>query len=45
MYLLPLDVDTAPFRFLPYLIIPVVAIVIIALGVYLARHRAGKRRS
>ncbi len=45
MYLLPLEVDTGPFRFLPYLVIPVLAVVVIATGIYLVRHRQGKNRS
>jgi hypothetical protein len=43
MYLLPLDVDTSAFRFFPYLILPVVAVAIIALMIYLLRHRLGGR--
>ena len=41
--LLTLEVDTGPFRFLPILILPVIAIAIIAFGIYLARHRGRKR--
>jgi hypothetical protein len=43
MYLLPLA-EASPFRFLPTLIFPVIAIAIIALGIYLVRHRMGKKR-
>jgi hypothetical protein len=45
MYLVLLDFDTHPFRFFPYLILPVAAIAIIALGIYLLRHRIGRKRS
>lgn len=45
MYLLPLDVDTQPFRFLPVLIIPVIAIAVIVAMIYFLRHRHGKKRS
>jgi hypothetical protein len=41
--LLPLEVDSGPFRFLPILILPVIAIAVIAFGIYLARHRGRKR--
>jgi hypothetical protein len=43
MYLLPLHVDTSAFRFFPYLILPVLAVGIIALTLYLLRHRLGGR--
>jgi hypothetical protein len=43
MYALAL-VYASPFRFLPTLIFPVVAIAIIALLVYFLRHRAGRKR-
>jgi hypothetical protein len=43
MYLLPLAVDTSAFRFFPYLILPVAAVAIIALTIYLLRHRLGRR--
>jgi hypothetical protein len=45
MYLLPVEVDSHAFRFFPVLILPVIAVAIIALLVYLLRHRAGKRQS
>ena len=38
-----LDMDTSPFRFFPYLILPVVAVAIIALVIYLLRHRLSGR--
>jgi hypothetical protein len=43
MYLLLLDSDSSAFRFFPYLILPVVAVAIIALTIYLLRHRLGGR--
>jgi hypothetical protein len=45
MYLLPLEVEGHAFRFFPYLILPVIAIAIIALIVWLLRHRVDRRRS
>lgn len=45
MYLLPQAVDDAAFRFFPYLILPVIAVGLIALTLYLLKHRLGKRRS
>lgn len=45
MYLLPLVVDTGPFRYLRYLLVPVLGVAIIAAGIYLVRHRQGKDRS
>ena len=42
MYALAL-VYASPFRFLPTLIFPVVAIAVIALLVYFLRHRAGRK--
>lgn len=44
MYLVPLDVDSSAFRFFPYLILPVLAVAVIALGLYLLRHKIGKGR-
>ena len=44
MYLVLLDLDPHAFRFFPYLILPVAAIAIIALGIYLLRHRVGRKR-
>lgn len=44
LYLLPLEVETSPFRFLRYLLLPLVAIAVIATGVYLMRHRQGRSR-
>jgi hypothetical protein len=43
MYLIPLA-EASPFRYLPTLILPVIAIAIIALGIYFVRHRMGKKR-
>ena len=43
IYLLPLA-EASPFRYLPALIFPVIAIALIALGIYLVRHRMGKKR-
>ena len=45
MYLIALEIDGQAFRFFPYLILPVIAIAVIALMVYFARHRIGKRGS
>lgn len=45
MDLLALAIDTGPFRYLRFLLIPVVAMVVIAAGVYLVRHSHGKKRS
>lgn len=39
MYLTLLVLATGPFRFAPYLIWPVLAVAIIALMVYLLRHK------
>ncbi len=44
MYLLPLDVAPEPFRFVPLLILPVLAIAAIVIVVFLLRHRPGKRK-
>ena len=44
MYLLPLA-EAYPFRYLPVLILPVIAIAAIALLVYFVRHRVGRKRS
>jgi hypothetical protein len=45
MYLIALEVDGQAFRFFPYLILPVIAVAIIALLIYVVRHRVGKRGS
>jgi hypothetical protein len=44
MYLLPQAVEDSAFRFFPYLILPVIAVGLIALTLYLVKHRLGKRR-
>lgn len=43
MYLLPLDISSAPFRYLPVLIWPLLAFLGIGLSVYLLRRRSKKQ--
>ncbi len=44
MYVVPQDVSLEPFRFVPVLIFPVLAIAAIAVLIFLLRHRASKNR-
>jgi hypothetical protein len=41
----PDAIDPSGFRYLRVLVFPLIAVGLIALGVYLLRHRHGKKRS